>query len=178
MNELTFGKARIELITRDGELWARAGHIGLALGYADEKAIHRIYARHKDEFTDTMTGVVKLTTPSGEQETRIFSLRGAHLLAMFARTETAKEFRRWVLDILDSLQKGGEYVMQQYRAAYDALEQSKDAASKCGKGLNKWKQIKKPLQARVERLHEQLQLTLGLDGEHTLYGGACTGIGP
>ena len=32
---------------------------------------------------------------------RVFSLRGAHLLAMFARTPKAKEFRRWVLDILD-----------------------------------------------------------------------------
>lgn len=32
---------------------------------------------------------------------RVFSLRGAHLLAMFARTTVAKEFRRWVLDILD-----------------------------------------------------------------------------
>lgn len=32
---------------------------------------------------------------------RVFSLRGAHLVAMFATTPKAKEFRRWVLDILD-----------------------------------------------------------------------------
>ena len=172
MNELTFGKARIELITRDGELWARATQIGLALGYGNPgKKIHELYTRHADEFTDSMTAVVKLpdlNPQSGDagqlRDVRVFSLRGAHLLAMFARTETAKEFRRWVLDILDALHKGGDYVMEQYRAAYEALEQSKDAASKCGKGLNRWKQIKKPLQARVERLHEQLQLTLGLDG--------------
>lgn len=48
-----------------------------------------------------MTGVVNLTTPSGTQATRVFSLRGAHLIAMFSRTPVAKEFRRWVLDILD-----------------------------------------------------------------------------
>jgi len=30
-----------------------------------------------------------------------FSLRGAHLVGMFARTSTAKEFRKWFLDILD-----------------------------------------------------------------------------
>lgn len=163
MNELTFGKARIELIARDGELWARLPQIGAALGYANPYKVQQLYERNADEFTDSMTAVIDLPSTGGVQKTRIFSLRGAHLLAMFARTETAKEFRRWVLDILDALHKGGEYVMQQYRAAYDALEQSKDAASKCGKGLNKWKQIKKPLQARVERLHEQLQLTLGLD---------------
>ncbi len=34
---------------------------------------------------------------------RIFSLRGAHLIAMFARTKVAKDFRKWVLDVLDNL---------------------------------------------------------------------------
>src|SRR5690606_26085950 len=29
------------------------------------------------------------------------SLRGCHLLAMFARTDIAKQFRKWVLDVLD-----------------------------------------------------------------------------
>lgn len=36
-------------------------------------------------------------------KTRIFSLRGCHLLAMFARTPLAKQFRVWVLDVLDKL---------------------------------------------------------------------------
>ena len=35
-------------------------------------------------------------------ETRIFSLRGAHLLAMFARTEKAKAFRVWLLDLIEA----------------------------------------------------------------------------
>jgi hypothetical protein len=38
-------------------------------------------------------------------DTRIFSTRGCHLIAMFARTPLAKEFRRWVLDVLDQLPK-------------------------------------------------------------------------
>lgn len=50
-----------------------------------------------------MTAVVTLPTEGGPQETRIFSLRGCHLLAMFARTPVAKAFRRWVLDVLDRL---------------------------------------------------------------------------
>ncbi|OWF76982.1 hypothetical protein B4900_17835 [Yersinia rohdei] len=32
---------------------------------------------------------------------RCFSLRGAHLVAMFADTPVAKEFRRWALDVMD-----------------------------------------------------------------------------
>ncbi|MGV4191160.1 BRO-N domain-containing protein [Citrobacter freundii] len=82
-------------------IWLTANQIGYALQYADDKAVQRIFARHIDEFTEKMTRVVKLTTPGGHQETRVFSLRGAHMVAMFARTPVAKEFRHWVLDILD-----------------------------------------------------------------------------
>lgn len=48
-----------------------------------------------------MTAVVTLPTEGGPQETRIFSLRGCHPLAMFARTPVAKAFRRWVLDVIE-----------------------------------------------------------------------------
>ncbi|MFN2858042.1 P22AR C-terminal domain-containing protein, partial [Escherichia coli] len=41
------------------------------------------------------------STRNLKKKVRVFSLRGAHLIAMFARTPVAKEFRRWVLDILD-----------------------------------------------------------------------------
>jgi prophage antirepressor-like protein len=98
---LSFHTTAFNVVDHHGQRCLRASEIGLALGYADDKAVQRIYTRHSDEFTGAMTGVVKLTTPSGKQDARVFSLRGAHLLAMFARTPTAKEFRRWVLDILD-----------------------------------------------------------------------------
>lgn len=48
-----------------------------------------------------MTAVVTLPTEGGPQETRIFTLRGCHLLAMLARTPVAKEFRRWCLDVIE-----------------------------------------------------------------------------
>ncbi|CAJ0743827.1 hypothetical protein R76696_04673 [Ralstonia mannitolilytica] len=35
---------------------------------------------------------------------RIFSPRGCYLLGMLARTERAKAFRRWVLDVLEGRQ--------------------------------------------------------------------------
>lgn len=99
--ELTFHNTNFAYMEMGGQVWLTAAEVGQALEYADDKAVQRIYSRHADEFTAQMTGVVKLTTPSGKQESRVFSLRGAHLIAMFARTPKAKEFRRWVLDILD-----------------------------------------------------------------------------
>ncbi|NQS80539.1 Bro-N domain-containing protein [Pantoea agglomerans] len=100
-SDLNFHGIQLQPVANLDGVWLTASQIGFALEYADDKAVQRIYTRHADEFTQQMTGVVKVTTPYGEQMTRAFSLRGAHLIAMFARTSVAKEFRRWVLDILD-----------------------------------------------------------------------------
>ena len=105
---LTFHKQTFHPVSKNGQPWLTAAEIATALGYARNTFINRLYDRNKDEFTATMTGIVKLTTPGGTQETRAFSLRGAHLIAMFARTSTAKEFRRWVLDTLDKEVGAGE----------------------------------------------------------------------
>lgn len=100
-NELTFQNINFAYMEMAGQIWLTAAEVGQALGYSDDKAIHRLYRKHADEFTVNMTGVVKVTTPGGLQDSRVFSLRGAHLMGMFARTTVAKEFRRWVLDVLD-----------------------------------------------------------------------------
>lgn len=100
-NTLTFHNTTFSYMEMAGHIWLTATEVGEALGYADDKAIHRLFRKHADEFTVNMTGVVKVTTPGGMQDSRVFSLRGAHLMGMFARTTKAKEFRRWVLDILD-----------------------------------------------------------------------------
>ena len=99
---LSFQETQFDVVDREGQLWLKGSEIAVALGYKSYDAISRIYRRNSDEFTDAMTSTVKLTVSGNlETETRIFSLRGAHLLAMFARTKVAKEFRKWVLDILD-----------------------------------------------------------------------------
>lgn len=99
---LTFGAHEVKTITREGQLWMSAAEVGGALEYAcPDKAIRQLYNARADEFTPTMTRVIKVMTAGGKQAVRFFSLRGAHLLAMFARTPKAKEFRVWVLDILD-----------------------------------------------------------------------------
>ncbi|MFQ2302485.1 P22AR C-terminal domain-containing protein [Aeromonas dhakensis] len=105
MNSICFHDTQFTVIPHHGQPWLTATQIAQALGYAREDAVSRIYTRNADEFTSNMTTTVKLTvvrqTGSVEMENRIFSLRGAHLIAMFSRTALAKEFRRWVLDVLD-----------------------------------------------------------------------------
>lgn len=98
---LSFRDTKFDIIDRNGQPWLRLFQIGSALEYADPSMLVRVYSRNADEFTDAMTALVELETNSGRQQVRIFSLRGCHLLAMLARTQVAKEFRKWVLDILD-----------------------------------------------------------------------------
>ncbi|HHX3086302.1 TPA: P22AR C-terminal domain-containing protein [Klebsiella pneumoniae] len=87
-------------------VWLTSADIAKALGYASSKSVSTIYSRNSDEFTGSMSMVIKMMTNGinnnlREKSVRVFSLRGCHLIAMFATTDKAKEFRRWVLDILD-----------------------------------------------------------------------------
>lgn len=105
MKALSFQNTAFDIIDRSGQPWLQSKQIANALGYADEKSINRIYARNADEFTDAMSemieGVKLASSGNLQKEVRIFSLRGAHLIAMFSRTKVAKDFRKWVLDVLD-----------------------------------------------------------------------------
>lgn len=99
---LVFQETKFEVVEFDGEPGLRGAQIALALGYKNpENAIKDLYNRNAAEFTEHMTQVIDLPSVGGIQKTRIFSLRGAHLLGMLASTAKAMDFRRWVLDILD-----------------------------------------------------------------------------
>lgn len=99
---LCFNDVQFDIIKQNQAPWVRGIQIGYALGYPNPRqSIAKLYDSHADEFTPAMTAVVTLPTEGGPQETRIFSLRGCHLLAMFARTPVAKQFRRWVLDVIE-----------------------------------------------------------------------------
>ncbi len=106
-NQLSFNSKTLTPIIKEGQTWFDAYQLGTALGYSDPRtAIRKIYNRKKDEFTSCMTllpklGINGINNSTRLKETRIFSLRGCHLIAMFSRTAEAKAFRHWVLNILD-----------------------------------------------------------------------------
>lgn len=107
---LTFNEVTLSPVTHQSSLWIRAAELARALGYSDTRKVTHLYERNSDEFTPDMTQVIEIpevpelgTSKNLINKARIFSLRGCHLLAMFARTPVAKAFRRWVLDVLDRL---------------------------------------------------------------------------
>ncbi len=103
-NDFTFSP-----ITCDNQPWFKSSEIASALGYKREDTLSRLFDRNADEFTANMTQVVEISTDRqngvmgtfGTGRARIFSLRGCHLLAMFARTPVAKAFRKWCLDVIE-----------------------------------------------------------------------------
>ena len=105
---LSFNNIELSPVEHNSQIWLTSIDLAKSLGYSQENAITKIFNRHKEEFTDSMSVLIQFQTgslaeSSGLQtEQRIFSLRGCHLLAMFARTTIAKEFRKWVLDVLDN----------------------------------------------------------------------------
>ena len=100
---LTFNGITLSPIPHQNSPWIRSVELARALGYSSEKSVSNIYNRNQDEFSNDMSVVINLSTTDNPAPSRIFSLRGCHLVAMFARTPVAKAFRRWVLDVLDKL---------------------------------------------------------------------------
>ena len=103
---LSFNEVNFTPVQQNDGIWLTAPDLAKALGYSKSDAVTQVYERNKDEFTTSMTLTLKLSVNGINnsvrgKETRIFSLRGAHLIAMFSKTAIAKQFRKWVLDILD-----------------------------------------------------------------------------
>lgn len=98
---LAFENTEFDVVDIHGVPWLRLPQIGAALDYASPYKLQQLYERNADEFTDEMTQVVELPTAGGVQMVRIFSPRGCYLIGMLARTERAKAFRAWVLDVLE-----------------------------------------------------------------------------
>lgn len=104
--ELNFHGINLHPVADLNDIWLSSADVAKALHYKSTKSVTNLFNHYSDEFSPGMTMVIESVTngingTSRRMKVRVFSLRGAHLLAMFARTPVAKEFRRWVLDILD-----------------------------------------------------------------------------
>lgn len=147
MHALSFRDTQFDIVDRNGQPWLRGYQIGTALGYTNQPdaAIRKIFDRNADEFTSSMTALVELDTAGGKQQVRIFSLRGVHLLAMLSRTKVAKEFRHWVLDVLEGVAEAPAPAKRQPKALPNGLT------------LDQQEAVKGLVKARVEALPKDKQ---------------------
>lgn len=175
MSNLVFQGTTIPLIEIDGTQYITLSDVAAILyrkggcqsdtpfDGAAEVNIRKLYSRHADEFTAAMTCTIKRSTAGGEQSVRVFSLRGCHLLGLFARTDVAKEFRRWVLDVLEQEQALSRELWPRLQTAISDLMAERCAASVYGRGLYRWKTIKTDKEETVKRLVNEAQPRLFID---------------
>lgn len=101
MSSLSFNAIQFHPVQQsDDQIWITSAELANALGYKQADAVTKIFNRKSDEFTRDMTQMIN-NPQTPNLGVRVFSLRGCHLITFFARTPVAKEFRKWVLDILD-----------------------------------------------------------------------------
>lgn len=118
-SDLNFHGMNLVPVQNVNGIWLTSADVAKALGYKSTKSISNLFAQYEDEFSQGMTMVIESVTngingSSRRMKVRVFSLRGAHLIAMFARTPVAKEFRRWVLDVLDKEAHASPIAMGNY----------------------------------------------------------------
>lgn len=182
---LSFNNVDLTVIdNNDGQIWVTSSELARALEYKTTDSVTRLFNRYSDEFTESMsqtlvvTEAVNLDQPKTSGQlgvtTRIFSLRGCHLLAMFARTDVAKEFRVWALNVLDNeagkpkgYHLGDLQELRDLAAARYALGFS--VASDGGKALSNWRNEKQALDAEMAVLDNLMQpLLTGFDDAKVL----------
>lgn len=109
-NQLTFHNTMFNAVQDKGQIWLTSSELAKALEYSSSKSISTLFSRNSDEFSPAMTQVIEMMTSGNyRKKVRLFSIRGAHLIAMFSTTPVAKEFRKWALDILDNEVSAGNY---------------------------------------------------------------------
>ncbi len=104
-NLIKFQNNELEVIDINGTPYLRGNQIGSALNLSfPQKAVQKIYRKHRKEFTDDMMLSVEVMTNGGKQLTNVFSVRGAMLIAMLSKSDKAAAFRQDVLDVLEGKQ--------------------------------------------------------------------------
>ena len=88
------------------EFYMTREQIGRALEYPEpRKAIEKIHTRHANRL-DKFSGVVKMGTPSGVQNSYLYNTKGVYEICRWSRQEKADEFMDWVWEVIDSLRTG------------------------------------------------------------------------
>lgn len=152
----------------DNQIWVTASELARALGYKRSDKVTQIYNRNEDEFTASMSKTI-CSPHNPNLRLRIFSLRGCHLIAMFARTKVAKDFRVWVLNVIEAhIAKEPTYKLGDLQKISDQIDAEYaigfSVASVGGKAMNEWKGKKHKLEAKKEIVQELTQpLLTGFD---------------
>lgn len=124
-----FGEIECDIYSNEKEMFMTSTQLGECLGYSNPRiAISNIVERNEYLKGKEFSGVIILSTPSGKQETRVFTEDGIYEVTMLAKTEKAKEFRSFIRKLLKSLRKGETKLIKTSNEQVQLLEIKKKNA--------------------------------------------------
>lgn len=106
-------RSEVRIVEVDGQPVVTARDLARALGYSQERNLHNLYYRNKASFTDRDAGIVKLTTPSGEQPVLYFTKRGALKVCMKSNQPRAVMVQEILIDLYEAVERGNLVPVQQ-----------------------------------------------------------------
>lgn len=124
-----FGEIECDIYSNEKEMFMTSTQLGECLGYSNPRiAISNIVERNDYLKNKEFSGVIILSTPSGKQETRVFTEDGIYEVTMLAKTEKAKEFRAFIRKLLKSLRKGEVKIVKPSNEQMELLQIKKQNA--------------------------------------------------
>lgn len=122
-----FGQNEMNIYQNEGkDIFMTREQIGQALEYKNpRRAVADIHNRNKERL-DKFSGVSKLRTPQGMQETYIYNEQGIYEIIRKSGQTKADEFYDWVYDLLSKLRKGEAQVSKPMSQSELALLQAQN----------------------------------------------------
>lgn len=124
-----FGEVECDIYSNEKEMFMTTEQLGNCLGYQyARESINKLVSRNDYLKGEEFSAEVKMTSPSGEQITRVFTEDGIYEVTMLAKTEKAKEFRAFIRKLLKSLRKGEAKIIKPSNEQIELIEIKKKNA--------------------------------------------------
>lgn len=120
-----FGNEEVRFIEKDGEHWAVASDVAKVLGYSATTNMNRM-------IDEDDKGVHIVSTLGGQQKTTILSEFGIYEAILNSRRDEAKEFKKWVKQILKELRYSSGLKSYEVFRMLDKEHQKKAMQVLCG----------------------------------------------
>lgn len=139
---------RSDFIEHENRYWMTAESLGDKLGFSKPReSVNTIFSRNRDELTP-FSSDIKLMSEAGLRNTTVFDEQGCYIIAMLAKTEQAKQFRRALAQFLKGVREQ-QLSFFEMQDEYDELRQ-KLAKTK----LEEWKARRGLSNSQFKRLIE------------------------
>lgn len=113
VKSFNFNDVKCDIYSKDNEVFMTGEQLGKVLGYQyAREGINKIVSRNEYLKDKEFSAEVKMTSPSGIQNTRLFTEDGIYEVTMLSKTETGKKFRKVVRGIIKSLRKGENKIIK------------------------------------------------------------------